>query len=247
MTSLLSHHPKYHYFDDDGGDLENSFEETSPKMLWLLPCLELSFLTFVSSTTKNQGVNMYLKKIKQEIGREKGVYKIEREREQEIKGIRGWDFEGNICLVVVIIRRGENLWEKGRDYIRGVQTLDYNSTYTGCNCAWESCTKPWVGPELSAPGNHWGCILSHITLSGFNITHAEDGAWCTPIHTINWWWVNVGSWSWLLRKRKKGVRVSFKFLKKRVFFFFSWEKRSGKNAIAEENAGSLFDSLWGVL
>jgi hypothetical protein len=32
---------------------------------------------------------MYLKKIKQEIGREKGVYKIEREREQEIKGIRG--------------------------------------------------------------------------------------------------------------------------------------------------------------
>jgi len=73
MTSLLSHHPKYHYFDDGGGDLENSFEETSPKMLWLLPCLELSFLTFVSSTTKNQGVNMYLKKIKQEIGREKGL------------------------------------------------------------------------------------------------------------------------------------------------------------------------------
>jgi hypothetical protein len=33
MTSLLSHHPKYHYFDDGGGDLENSFEETSPKML----------------------------------------------------------------------------------------------------------------------------------------------------------------------------------------------------------------------
>jgi hypothetical protein len=29
MTSLLFHH----YFDGAGGDLENSFEETSPKML----------------------------------------------------------------------------------------------------------------------------------------------------------------------------------------------------------------------